>query len=95
MDDFDKVLLFLHLLSVVVGIGGSDLGGRVIHELLDHPYHNELPPEERGNLPACALPRCGKRGERLEYRSLPTRSFERCGNAQKEFSCDSDANPRR
>lgn len=37
---------------VVVGIGGSDLGGRVIHEVLDHAYHNELPPEERGNLPA-------------------------------------------
>ena len=27
MDDFDKVLLFLHLLSVVVGIGGVMLNG--------------------------------------------------------------------
>ena len=25
---------------VVVGIGGSDLAARVIHEALDHPYHN-------------------------------------------------------
>ena len=33
---------------VVVGIGGSDLGARVVHEVLDAPYHNELPAKERG-----------------------------------------------
>ncbi len=27
---------------VVVGIGGSDLGGRTLHDLLNHPYHNEM-----------------------------------------------------
>lgn len=27
---------------VVVGIGGSDLGARTLHDLLDHPYHNIL-----------------------------------------------------
>jgi glucose-6-phosphate isomerase len=27
---------------VTVGIGGSDLGTRTIHDLLDHPYHNEM-----------------------------------------------------
>lgn len=37
---------------VVVGIGGSDLAARVIHEVLDSTYHNALPPEERGNVPA-------------------------------------------
>ncbi len=36
---------------VVVGIGGSDLAARVIHDVLDHPYYNELPPEGRDNLP--------------------------------------------
>ncbi|MFB3788369.1 MAG: hypothetical protein ACE15F_18575 [bacterium] len=27
---------------VTVGIGGSDLGARTLHDLLNHPYHNEL-----------------------------------------------------
>ena len=27
---------------VTVGIGGSDLGGRTLHDLLSHPYHNEM-----------------------------------------------------
>ncbi len=27
---------------VTVGIGGSDLGSRTLHDLLNHPYHNEL-----------------------------------------------------
>lgn len=33
---------------VLVGIGGSDLGGRVLHDTLDDPFHNQLPKEERG-----------------------------------------------
>ncbi|MBW3622659.1 MAG: hypothetical protein KY468_04535 [Armatimonadetes bacterium] len=37
---------------VVVGIGGSDLAARVIHDVLDHPYYNGFPPEERGGRPA-------------------------------------------
>jgi glucose-6-phosphate isomerase len=36
---------------VVVGIGGSDLGGRVVREVLDPPYANELPESERGGAP--------------------------------------------
>lgn len=27
---------------ITVGIGGSDLGARTLHDLLNHPYHNEL-----------------------------------------------------
>lgn len=27
---------------VVIGIGGSDLGTRTLHDLLDHPYHNAM-----------------------------------------------------
>ncbi len=27
---------------VTIGIGGSDLGTRTIHDLLNHPYHNEM-----------------------------------------------------
>ncbi|MEW6238364.1 MAG: hypothetical protein AB1656_23515 [Candidatus Omnitrophota bacterium] len=27
---------------VTVGIGGSDLGSRTLHDLLDHPYHNGM-----------------------------------------------------
>ncbi|RJP20444.1 MAG: hypothetical protein C4527_25045 [Candidatus Omnitrophota bacterium] len=27
---------------VTVGIGGSDLGARTLHDLLNHPYHNEM-----------------------------------------------------
>lgn len=27
---------------ITVGIGGSDLGGRTLHDLLNHPYHNEM-----------------------------------------------------
>lgn len=36
---------------VTVGIGGSDLSGRVFHDSLNHPYHNLLSPEERGGAP--------------------------------------------
>jgi len=36
---------------VVVGIGGSDLGARTLHDALDHPFHNQLTPEERGGAP--------------------------------------------
>ena len=36
---------------LVVGIGGSDLGGRVIHELLDAVNHNDLPEARRGGAP--------------------------------------------
>ncbi len=27
---------------VLVGIGGSDLGGRTLHDTLDHPFHNQI-----------------------------------------------------
>lgn len=27
---------------ITVGIGGSDLGTRTLHDLLDHPYHNDM-----------------------------------------------------
>ena len=27
---------------ILVGIGGSDLGGRTLHDTLDHPYHNQV-----------------------------------------------------
>lgn len=33
---------------ILVGIGGSDLGGRVLHDALDNPFHNQLSKEERG-----------------------------------------------
>ncbi len=36
---------------VHIGIGGSDLGPRVCHEVLDHTRHNELPDEKRGGAP--------------------------------------------
>ncbi len=36
---------------VLVGIGGSDLGGRTLHDTLDHPYHNQLPTERRTGAP--------------------------------------------
>jgi glucose-6-phosphate isomerase len=36
---------------VLVGIGGSDLGSRTLHDSLDHPYHNQLPAERRGGAP--------------------------------------------
>ncbi len=32
---------------VLAGIGGSDLGGRVLHDTLDNPFHNQLTQEER------------------------------------------------
>jgi glucose-6-phosphate isomerase len=38
--DFDVLLL--------LGVGGSDLGPRVLHETLDDPLHNRLSPEGRG-----------------------------------------------
>lgn len=41
--DFDAFLL--------LGIGGSDLAPRVIHDSLDHPWHNLLSAEERGGAP--------------------------------------------
>jgi len=36
---------------VTVGIGGSDLGARVFHEIANHPYHNLLSTSERGGAP--------------------------------------------
>ena len=36
---------------VVVGIGGSDLGTRTIHQALNPWYHNLMSREERGNAP--------------------------------------------
>ncbi|MBI5137782.1 MAG: glucose-6-phosphate isomerase [Nitrospirae bacterium] len=33
---------------VVVGIGGSSLGPKATHQALRHPFHNLLPPHERG-----------------------------------------------
>ncbi|HZO90011.1 MAG TPA: hypothetical protein VFB38_16905 [Chthonomonadaceae bacterium] len=36
---------------VLVGIGGSDLGARTLHDTLDDPYHNQRTPEERGGAP--------------------------------------------
>ncbi|MAT13875.1 MAG: glucose-6-phosphate isomerase [Planctomyces sp.] len=36
---------------VVLGIGGSYMGMRALFEALCHPYHNELPRAERGDVP--------------------------------------------
>jgi glucose-6-phosphate isomerase len=36
---------------VLVGIGGSDLGGRTLHDTLDHPFHNQLTVQERKGAP--------------------------------------------
>jgi glucose-6-phosphate isomerase len=36
---------------VVLGIGGSYMGARALMEACCHPYHNELPREERNNIP--------------------------------------------
>lgn len=36
---------------VLVGIGGSDLGGRTLLDLLDDPFHNQRAPEDRGGAP--------------------------------------------
>ena len=36
---------------VTIGIGGSDLSARVFHDLLNHPYHNLLSADGRGNAP--------------------------------------------
>ena len=36
---------------VTIGIGGSDLGARVFHDVLNHPYHNTLSLDERGGGP--------------------------------------------
>ncbi len=36
---------------VTIGIGGSDLSARVFHDVLNHPYHNLLSEDERGNAP--------------------------------------------
>lgn len=36
---------------VTIGIGGSDLSARVFHNVLNHPYHNLLSLDERGNAP--------------------------------------------
>jgi glucose-6-phosphate isomerase len=36
---------------VLLGVGGSDLAARVIHDCLDSPIHNLLPPKERGGAP--------------------------------------------
>jgi glucose-6-phosphate isomerase len=36
---------------ILVGIGGSDLGGRTLHDTLDHPFHNQLSEADRGGAP--------------------------------------------
>ena len=36
---------------VIIGVGGSDLSGRVFHDSFNHPYHNLLSLEERGGAP--------------------------------------------
>ncbi len=36
---------------VLVGIGGSDLGARTLHDSLDHPFHNQLSADERKDAP--------------------------------------------
>ena len=36
---------------VTIGIGGSDLSARVFHDSFNHPYHNLVSPEERGDAP--------------------------------------------
>src|SRR5262249_40436413 len=36
---------------LLVGIGGSDLGGRTLHDTLDHPFHNQLSAEQRKGAP--------------------------------------------
>ena len=36
---------------VTIGIGGSDLSARVFHDILNHPFHNLLSLDERGNAP--------------------------------------------
>lgn len=36
---------------ILVGIGGSDLGGRTLHDSLDHPFHNQLSRDQRHGAP--------------------------------------------
>jgi glucose-6-phosphate isomerase len=36
---------------ILLGVGGSDLAARLIHDCLDSPVHNVLPAEERGGAP--------------------------------------------
>jgi len=36
---------------ILVGIGGSDLGGRTLHDTLDAPFHNQIDHENRGRAP--------------------------------------------
>lgn len=36
---------------VLAGIGGSDLGGRTLHDTLDDPFHNQRTPKERNGAP--------------------------------------------
>ncbi|MDE0301228.1 MAG: hypothetical protein OXN17_21575 [Candidatus Poribacteria bacterium] len=36
---------------VTIGIGGSDLSARVYHDVLNHPYHNHLSRDQRGDAP--------------------------------------------
>lgn len=36
---------------VTIGIGGSDLGARVYHDVCNHPYHNRMSVAERGGAP--------------------------------------------
>lgn len=49
---------------VHIGIGGSDLGPRVCHEVLDHTLHNELPDDQR------AAPRMYFAGDTFDPRPL-------------------------
>ena len=36
---------------VLIGIGGSDLGGRTLHDTLDAPFHNQIPRDQRNGAP--------------------------------------------
>lgn len=36
---------------ILVGIGGSDLGGRTLHDTLDDPFHNQHDPKQRPYAP--------------------------------------------
>lgn len=40
---------------VLLGVGGSDLAARVIHDCLDSPVHNLMPPTKRGGAPELHL----------------------------------------
>lgn len=49
--DYTQAIRGKHTDLVVLGIGGSSLGGRAMLEALTHPFWNILPPEKRKGLP--------------------------------------------